>query len=155
VYIINKLEWGSLALRGRLTACLVAVTLIISGCAAPRQLSDSQRADLEARVTQRWALMQQKDFAAEWELNSPAYREVFPRSYHARRYGFSIDWELTEIESVEYDARAAVASVVVRVMSKPTKPTSAASAAMGAFPVSLRETWVFDEGEWWFSAKPL
>ncbi|MEP0202299.1 MAG: hypothetical protein ABJ084_15590 [Halioglobus sp.] len=155
MFIISSLGNFSSGPASRLAACSLAVLLIVAGCAAPRQLSDSQLAQLEERVTQRWALMQQRDFAAEWEYNSPAYRSVFPRSYHARRYGFSIDWELTEIEAVEYDARAAVASVVVRVMSKPTKPTSAASAAMGAFPVSIRETWVFDEGEWWFSAKPL
>jgi hypothetical protein len=40
---------------------------------------------------------------------------------------------------------------VVRVMSKPTKQTSTASVLVGAMPRELREKWIFDQGEWWYS----
>jgi hypothetical protein len=36
-------------------------------------------------------------------------------------------------------------------MSKPLKQTSTASQALGAVPVSVREKWMFIDGEWWFS----
>jgi hypothetical protein len=71
---------------------------------------------------------------------------------YAQKFSYAVEWELTGVEIVNYDGDAAVASVVVRVMSKPTKQTSAASVAIGAIPVDLRERWIFAEDQWWFSA---
>ena len=58
---------------------------------------------------------------------------------------------MTSVEVVDYDADAAVASVVAGVMSKSTKQTSAASRALGAVPTTIREKWIFTDGEWWHS----
>jgi hypothetical protein len=63
-----------------------------------------------------------------------------------------VDWELTGVEVLNYDAVAAVASVAVRVMSEPTKRTSTASFELGAVPVTFHEKWLFIDGEWWHSA---
>jgi hypothetical protein len=41
--------------------------------------------------------------------------------------------------------------VVAGVMSKSTKQTSAASRALGAVPTTIREKWIFTDGEWWHS----
>jgi hypothetical protein len=38
-------------------------------------------------------------------------------------------------------------------MSKPAKQTSVASIAIGATPATLREKWLFTEGQWWHIAK--
>ena len=59
---------------------------------------------------------------------------------------------MTAVEVVNYDAAAAVASVAVRVMSRPTKLTSTASRAIGAVPVTINEQWMFIDGKWWHSA---
>tara|TARA_R110002110_G_scaffold65773_3_gene180789 strand:+ start:2472 stop:2693 length:222 start_codon:yes stop_codon:yes gene_type:complete len=68
-----------------------------------------------------------------------------------RNFSYSLDWQLTAVEVLAYDAEAAVASVAVRVMSKPIKQTSV-SAQFGFMPSTVRERWVSINGEWWHSA---
>jgi hypothetical protein len=63
-----------------------------------------------------------------------------------------VEWELTSVEFLNYDAGAAVASVAVRVMSRPVKQTSAASVAIGSVPTRFVEQWILSDGEWWYSA---
>ena len=72
---------------------------------------------------------------------------------YVKNFSYAVEWELTDVEIVNYDGDAAVASVVVRVMSKPTKQTSVASVVVGATHSILSERWIFTEGQWWFSAK--
>jgi hypothetical protein len=69
-----------------------------------------------------------------------------------KKFSYAVNRELTGVEVTNYDARAAVASVAVRVMSSPAKLTSAASIAIGAVPVTINERWMFIDGEWWHSA---
>ena len=71
---------------------------------------------------------------------------------YERRFSYMVEWELTSVEVVNYDAAAAVASVAVRVMSRPVKQTSAASKAIGAVPTRFVEQWILQDGEWWYSA---
>jgi hypothetical protein len=70
---------------------------------------------------------------------------------YAKKFSYAVDLQLTGVEVVTYDSDAAVASVVVRVMSKPTKQTSTASMLIGATPRSLGEKWLFSQDQWWFS----
>lgn len=137
--------------RGLFGALLVAC---LASCASlggpPKTLTDANRAELVERVTARWEALERKDFAATWDFATPAYRAVFPRDYHARNFTYTVDWELTAVEVLAYDADAAVASVAVRVMSRPTKQT-AVSAQFGAIPTTVREKWVSIDGEWWHS----
>ena len=98
-------------------------------------------------------MLEAKDFSKAYEFETPNYRGIFSKSLYVNKFSYAVDWELTDVEVVNYDARAAVASVVVRVMSKPTKQTSVASIALGALPMNLTEKWIFVDGEWWHSAK--
>jgi hypothetical protein len=140
-------------LRTRLSGLLVALLLVLLvGCAGGPRLSDDLKARLLARAEARWHALEQRDFDTAWTYTSPAYREVFPKNLYRHRFSYMVDWQLTGVEFVTYDARAAVASVTARVMSKPVKQTSAASAAIGAVPSIFHERWVYVDGEWWFSA---
>ena len=139
---------------------LLAVTLLslalLSGCSrGPTEdtLSLEDEAALIERVSQRWYAMESKDFDAVYEYMTPNYRSIFSKRMFLNNFGYDVNWELTEVEVVNYDARVAVASVVVRVMSEPTKPTSEASRAIGALPAIVREKWILIDGEWWNSAK--
>jgi len=133
-------------------ALLAALLLMLSACASGPRWTETQQAALEERVRQRWATLEERDFAATWEFNSPAYKAVFPRELYVLRFSYAIEWELTEIKLLNYDRHAAVASVVARVMSKPTKQTSAASMAVGTTISTVSERWIYADGEWWFSA---
>jgi hypothetical protein len=130
----------------------IVVMSLLMACSPPSALTEEQRAALEQRVEQRWQALVTRDFATAWEYTTPAYRGIFSKQLYVRKFSYATEWELTGLEVVNYDGAAAVASVVVRVMSKPTKLTSSASVAIGARPRSLRERWILEDGEWWFSA---
>ncbi|MEP1471517.1 MAG: hypothetical protein ABJK25_11125 [Halieaceae bacterium] len=107
---------------------------------------------LEQRVEQRWQARIIRDWETTWEYTTPNYRRIFPKRLYINKFSYAVDWELTGVEVVTYDARAAVASVAVRVMSSPTKQTSAASRSIGTVPVTFTERWLYVDGEWWYSA---
>jgi hypothetical protein len=130
----------------------IVIMCLLMACSPPAELTEEQRSALEQRVEQRWRALVARDFASAWEYTTPAYRGIFPKQLYVRKFSYATEWELTGLEVVNYDGAAAVASVVVRVMSKPTKQTSSASIAIGARPRSLRERWILEDGEWWFSA---
>ena len=119
----------------------------------PAALTDAHKEALVQRVTERWQFMEKKDFAATYVYTTPKYREVFPKTLYVNKFSYAVDMELTEVEVLHYDARAAVASVAVGVMSRPAKQTSVASNALGALPLTFNEKWIFLKGEWWHSAK--
>ncbi|GAB5413091.1 MAG: hypothetical protein Cons2KO_06940 [Congregibacter sp.] len=135
----------------RRTFILLAIGLL-SACATPRTLTESQEDDLVRRATDRWEAIVERDFSDAYELTSPAYRAVFTEAMYRTKFSYMLEWELTSVELVHYDARAAVASVAVRVMSRPVKQTSAASAAIGAVPTRFVEQWILEDGQWWYSA---
>lgn len=141
---------GKTAARVTVLGTVLALTLL-AGCAGAPRMTDVEQARLLDRVEARWKALEQRDFGAAYEFTSPAYREVFSKSLYEKKFSYMVEWELTGVEYLTYDADAAVASVAARVMSKPVKHTSAASAALGAIPRKQVEKWVFVDGQWWFS----
>lgn len=115
-------------------------------------LSDQQVKALDARVRERWQALSARDYTKAWEYSTPAYRRVFPKDMYTLQFSYAVERQLTDVEVLNYDAPAAVASVTVRVMSKPVKLTSEASTSLGALPVTINEKWVFVDGNWWHSA---
>jgi hypothetical protein len=141
-------------LRNVWFASLLIVFALASGsCVADTlALSSEQAATLEQRVRARWQALTARDYAGAWSYESPVYRKAFPPELYVLQFSYEVQRELTEVEIVNYDAAAAVASVAVRVMSTPTKRTSSASQAIGAVPVTIHERWISIDGEWWHSA---
>jgi hypothetical protein len=137
--------------RPALSVSAIAVMSLLMASSPPAELTEEQRSALEQRVEQRWQALVARDFASAWEYTTPAYRGIFSKQLYVRKFSYATEWELTGLEVVNYDSAAAVASVVVRVMSKPTKLTSSASVAIGARPRSFRERWILEDGQWWFS----
>lgn len=135
--------------------CLVLAVTLTAGCNGlapqPQELSAEDVAALEERVRARWQTLIEKDFEAAYEFASPNYRAVFSKGMFIGNFSYMLDWRLTDVEVLAYDADAAVASVAVRVMSKSTKQTSV-SAQFGFVPATVRERWVSIDGEWWHSA---
>jgi hypothetical protein len=138
--------------RGLAIILLVGFLGLLTGCASGPAWDENQRGILEQRVRERWLALEARDFEKAWEYTSPTYRARFSKQLYAKKFSYAVTWELTEVEIVNYDSAAAVASVVARVMSEPTKHTSSASVAIGAIPNNLRERWIFAEGQWWYSA---
>ena len=117
----------------------------------PEGLTAERAAAVEQRVRERWQAQIERDFEQVWEFSTPTFRGIFPKSMYVHNFSYAVDWELTSIEIVNYDADAAVVSVAVGVMSQPTKQVSSASRALGPVPITIREKWIFADGEWWHS----
>ena len=130
----------------------IALAGLLGACASVPPLTETMKAQLLERAEARWHALEQRDFDTAWTFTSPAYREVFSKALYRQKFSYMVEWQLTGVEFVTYDARAAVASVAARVMSEPVKHTSAASAAIGAVPTRFVEQWVYVDGEWWYSA---
>ena len=132
----------------------VPVFVLLCACADEPEysqaLSPEQTKALELRAEERWQARIAHDWGAAWEYSSPAYREVFPKHLYVKKFSYTANWELTGVEVTNYDPSAAVASVVVGVMSKPTKLTSEAAREIGPMPRQLDERWILIDGEWWF-----
>ena len=131
---------------------LVALQAPASWADSVEGLSAAQVAALEKRVEQRWQALVARDYAAADAFSTPVYRSVFPKDLYVLQFSYAVERQLTGVEVLNYDAAAAVASVAVRVMSKPVKLTSTASQAVGAVPVTIHERWMLIDGEWWYSA---
>ena len=131
---------------------VLAMLWLSVGCAEEPRWTEEQRDALEQRVRQRWQALEKHDFGEAWEYTSPNFRARFPKHLYIKKFSYAVAWELTGVEVVNYDSDAAVASVVVRVMSSLTKQTSAASMRLGTIPRTLRERWLLIEGQWWYSA---
>jgi hypothetical protein len=71
---------------------------------------------------------------------------------YLNKFGYDVHWELTGVDVLYDDARAAVASVAVRVMSESTKQTTLAS-NIGPMADTVHEKWYYIDGEWWNSVK--
>ena len=130
---------------------LSPLLVLPAGAEVPDGLSQKQVEALEQRVEGRWQTMIDHDFEKTWAFSTPTFRGIFPKALYVHNFSYAVDWELTSVEVVDYDADAAVASVVTGVMSKSTKQTSSASRALGAVPITVRQKWIFTDGEWWHS----
>jgi hypothetical protein len=134
---------------------VMSVALLLTACSSseePTNASDPDLERLKTRVEQRWQARTIRDWEAAWEYTTPNYRAIFPKRLYINKFSYAVDWELTAIEVVNYDALAAVASVAVGVMSSSTKQTYAASSSIGALPYTFNEQWLYVDGDWWFSA---
>jgi hypothetical protein len=94
--------------------------------------------------------LETNDYACAYEFLSPAYREVFTEQMYRNRYFSDLNRRLTGVNVVAYDSDAAVASVVVGVMSRPSVETTSASRAVVVVPANLTEAWLWEKGEWWY-----
>ena len=145
-------EYSKMVEAAVLALVLCAMLPAPGWAGTPEGLTPEQASALEQRVRARWQTLVDHQFGKTWDFCTPTYREVFPKALYVHNFSYAVQWRLTSVEVVDYDADAAVASVAVGVMSLPAKQTSEASKAVGAVPVTIRERWILIDGEWWHSA---
>ena len=133
---------------------LSLILVVMAACSVPEKLSESKKAVLIQRVSDRWQCLERNDYACAYEFTSPAYRRVFSREMYVNRYFSQTERILTGVNLVAYDRDAAVASVRVGVMSGPLKNTPSASRGIAVTPLSLDEAWLQSDGKWWYYEGP-
>jgi len=145
----------------RVCSSFLCLLLALSGCSqdggdSPAEVTANLTRPLEEalveRVKGKWRAMEVQDYSAVYEYTTPNYRRVFSKSMYLNKFGYDVHWELTGVDVLYYDARAAVASVAVRVMSESTKQTTLAS-NIGPMADTVHEKWYYIDGEWWNSVK--
>tara|TARA_B100000902_G_scaffold178660_1_gene171936 strand:+ start:413 stop:856 length:444 start_codon:yes stop_codon:yes gene_type:complete len=124
--------------------------LVLLGCAGQTSLNQQLQDKLVERIERRWEFYAAKDYAGAWDLSTPEYRKIFPRESYYKNFHGLLELELTGVRLLAYDARAAVASVAVRVMISPRPGAPAASLALGKSPTTIDETWKLVDGNWYY-----
>ena len=148
----NKMNSETLLLLK--SGVLSLILVVMAACSVPEKLSESKKAVLIQRVSDRWQCLERNDYACAYEFTSPAYRRVFSREMYVNRYFSQTERILTGVNLVAYDRDAAVASVRVGVMSGPLKNTPSASRGIAVTPLSLDEAWLQSDGKWWYYEGP-
>ena len=124
--------------------------LMLQGCAGQPTLTDELKQRLVQRVESRWEFYSERDYSGAWNFSTPEYRRIFPqKSYYRNFYGF-LEYELTGVQLLAYDAPAAVASVAVRVMISSGRGAPAASLEFGKTPTTIDESWKLVGGSWYY-----
>ena len=131
-------------------AVLSLIFMILAACSTSKELSESKERQLIQRVSDRWECLERNDYACAYKFLSPAYREVFTPEMYRGRYFSELERVLTGVKVVAYDRNAAVASVMVGVMSSSSTDASSASRAFSVTPSTLSESWIQVRGEWWY-----
>ena len=131
-------------------AVLSLIFMILAACSTSKELSESKERQLIQRVSDRWECLERNDYACAYKFLSPAYREVFTPEMYRGRYFSELERVLTGVKVVAYDRNAAVASVLIGVMSSSSTDASSASRASSIVPSTLAESWIQYKGEWWY-----
>ena len=104
---IYKKLWKISMLRSisvSMMALLLGALATLTGCAGGPQMTEKLEARLLERAQARWRALEQRDFDAAWSFTSPAYRGVFSKSLYRQKFSYMVEWQLTGVELVTYDA---------------------------------------------------
>jgi hypothetical protein len=123
---------------------LVAVMAagVLAGCAtSPSTPEDIVR----ARAQARWDALLKGDLQRAYGYISPGGRAVVSYDSYRARFGRAVAWKGAEVASVTCETLEKC-TVQVKVTYQPMVYRS----AIGTIERFLDETWVVDEGQWWF-----
>jgi len=124
--------------------------LMLLGCATQAVLTQEVQDKLVERIERRWEFYAVRDYEGAWDFSTPEYRRIFPRESYYKNFHGLLEFELTGVRLLAYDASAAVASVAVRVMISPRPGAPAASLALGKTPTTIDERWKLVGGNWYY-----
>jgi hypothetical protein len=113
---------------------------------APK-LTPEQRAREQAlreRAQERWNAVVDRDFSRAYAFEAPDYRAAHTAKEYARKFGGAVEWHLATVKSVRYDSQD---KAMVEVALEVSFPLGMGDEARTE--VSLDDTWVFVEGQWW------
>lgn len=130
--------------RTTVSLALLAAAVGLAACASPGQL-EKPEAIVKARAQERVNLLQAKDFTKAYDYLAPSFRALNSVDAYRSSFGGGASWVDPTVTKVECpDAERCIAEVHLGVLVVArgfgTKP----------LPTVLRETWVLQDGKWWF-----
>ena len=141
-----------------LTAAVLLAAGLLAGCAAPGAGSSSAAAPaasttkvenaVSVRAQQRWDWLMAGKFDDAYTYTTPAYRALNTAQDYRNRFSSGAKWVDPKVDSVtcEGDERCRVKIVLgIQVPARGfTKPTRSV----------IIETWLPEDGQWWFYQAP-
>lgn len=156
---MNHLSCNYLPRRGLLAATVLAAS-VLAGCATPGTASAPASATtavtapakaedaVRARAQQRWDWLVAGKFDDAYTYTTPAYRVLNSAQDYRNRFGSGARWIDPKVDTVTCESAerctvkiALAIQVAARGFTKPT-------------PSVLFETWLLEDGQWWFYQAP-
>jgi hypothetical protein len=123
----------------------VAVCLCLAGCGIGKGISPEEH--VTERAEQRWRALIDGDFRDAYDFLAPGYRETTPYERYQRRFGTLVAWQTATVTDVRVDQELGRADVTLTLKYRAAVPTG----AMIDNARGMRETWLFVDGDWFFS----
>lgn len=141
------LSLSHISLAARTSAlALAAATLVGCASTATTPATPPEQAVSE-RAQQRWDRLVAKDFDKAYTYLTPSYRGLKTPAQYANTFSNGASWQSAKVDKVTCESAerctAAVKIEVVVLARGFTKPLES----------TLYETWLLDEGQWWFYQK--
>jgi hypothetical protein len=135
--------------RPRRAAAALTAALLLSACAG---LSDSGTPEEQVarRAQARWDALVKRDFDAAYAYIQPAYRAVVSIEDYKKTFGAAGQWKSAQIQQVTCQAERCAARI--RLTTATLLPQFAQR--IPETTTHFDETWVRDEGRWWFFQAP-
>lgn len=135
----------------KITLKLFSILFVFLVSTASIALSVFDSKEVEASAKARWDSIIKHEFGETYQYETPTYKAVFTKDLYVNQFSDSIDWRLTEIESIKYDPATHVATVVVVVETKP-RNSKELDASLKTVSIKIHEKWLHDKGRWWHSS---
>lgn len=121
----------------------ILAIFLLAGCQPA-----SEPVPAHERAQARWDHLIADEYARAWEYFTPGYRETSPvEQYVASIQQRPVKWEKAEV--VASDCVESRCEVVVDVTYSIPRATAGLEQVRPTRPV--RETWIFSQGQWWFT----
>ena len=145
--------------KHRLTATVLFAASLLAGCAAPGAVSSSAPAAavltpakaedaVRVRAQQRWDWLVTGKYEDAYGYTTPAFRGLNTAQNYRNRFGTGASWTGARVQSVECATpeRCTVQMAVdTRVVARGFRDP---------ITTSVVETWLLEEGQWWYHQTP-
>lgn len=125
------------------SAVFVLAALLVAACQPAPEPDPAHE-----RAKARWDHLIAGEYAKAWEYFTPGYRETYTADqYTASIQRRPVQWE--EAELVSSECEESRCQVTIDITYSIPRATAGLERVRPTRPV--RETWIFSEGEWWFT----
>ena len=118
--------------------------LMLASCATLS--SGTPEEQVKARAEQRWATLIKGDFDGAYAFTQPSYRALVSKDEYKKRFGSGGQWKEAQVHSVQCEAERCTVRIRLTTLNMVPQFSRTLPTITGFFD----ETWVRDEGQWWY-----
>ncbi|MDR2153686.1 MAG: DUF4864 domain-containing protein [Burkholderiaceae bacterium] len=123
-------------------ALLAGAALWLAGCQTLGSGTPEQV--VRERAQARWAALLKGDFEHAWSYTQPGFRALIKQNDYRHRFGGGARWKEVQVHNVTCEAERCTVSLNMSVI------TMIPSFHNKEITTSMDETWVREDGQWWF-----